>query len=298
MSNFDAKTMLGEIVLITGADRGIGKETAKGLARMGATVVMACLDLTKANPVGEAIKRKTRNEQIEVMQVDMASLSSIREFVARFCEKYDKLDVLINNAGLLWGGRAETEDGFNRVMATNYFGPFLLTNLLLPTLKQAGEARIINTSSLAHLWGRVNLGDSNSPKIWGFTGPYASSKLALILFTQELSERLKGTNITANAVHPGIVATNIYHIGPVDSWYQKLLIKMTGLVMISPQEGAQTGIYLASSDNVKGVTGKYFYKLHPVFTSLKCRDMKLQKGLWQLSEELTGLSSAAHFCQP
>lgn len=285
--------MQGKTVLITGANRGIGKETTRGLAKLGATIVMACRNLAKANPVGEAIKRETGNGQIEVMQLDVASLSSIRKFVVRFSGKYPKLDVLINNAGLMCGGRGETEDGFNRVMATNYLGPFLLTNLLLPLLKQAGEARIINVSSVAHLWGRIDLNDLNFKKRWVSTGPYASSKLALILFTQELSERLKGTTIMANALHPGVVATNIYRIGPLDSWYQKLFIKITGLVMISPGEGAQTSIYLASSDDVRGVTGKYFYKRNPSYVAPKCRDMKLQKGLWQLSEDLTGLSAAS-----
>ena len=202
--------------------------------------------------------------------------------------------MLINNAGILCGGRKATEDGFSRVIVTISLRHFLLTNLLLPLLKQAGEARIINTSSVAHLLGRIDLSDLNFKKRWVSKWPYASSKLALILFTQELSERLKGTNITANALHPGVAATDIYRIGPVDSWYQKLLKKMTGFAMISPAEGAQTGIYLASSDDVRGVTGKYFYKMHPGHVSARCRDIKLQKGLWQLSEELTGLSTASN----
>jgi len=289
MSNRDLQTIRDKIVLITGANRGIGKETARGLARMGATIVMACRNLSRADPVAAAIKRETGSEQIEVMQLDVASLRSIRELVARFGGKYQKLDVLINNAGIMCWGRAETEDGFNRVMATNYLGPFLLTNLLLPLLKQSGEARIINTSSVTHLWGRIDLDDLNFKKKWVSTGPYASSKLALILFTQELSERLKGTNITVNALHPGVVATNIYRIGPLNSWYQKFFIKILRLVLISQTEGAQTSIYLASSDDIKGVTGKYFYKMNPSFVSPRCRDTKLQKGLWQLSEKLTGL---------
>jgi len=294
MSNRDEQIMQGKIVLITGANRGIGKETTRGLARMGATIVMACHNLTKADPVGEAIRRETGNEQIEVMQLDVASLSSVREFVVRFRQKYQKLNVLINNAGIMCGGRGQTEDGFNRVMATNYLGPFLLTNLLLLLLKQTEEARIINVSSVAHLWGGIDLGDLNFKKRWVSTGPYASSKLALILFIQELSERLKGTNITANALHPGIVATNIYRIGTLDSWYQALFIRILRLVLLSPTEGAQTSIYLASSDGVRGVTGKYFYKRNPTYASPKCRDMKLQKGLWQLSEDLSGLSAVSH----
>ena len=250
---------------------------------------MACRNLNKSNPVCEAIKQESGNEKIEVMQIDLTSLSSIREFVDQFCRKYRQLNVLINNAGAIWGGKEATVDGFNRVMATNYLGPFLLTNLLLPVLKQTPESRIVNVSSVAHMWWRINLNDLNLKRRFSFTGPYASSKLAVVLFTQELAERLRDTNITVNALHPGVVATNLYRIGPEGSWYQSLFSRIVKFVMISPEEGAQTSIYLASSDLVRGVTGKYFYKLHPVWVSPKCRDKKLQKSLWQLSERLTGL---------
>ncbi len=293
MSNLDTQTMQGKIVLITGANSGIGKETARGLAKMGAAVVMACRNLTKANLVGEAIKRESGNAQIEVMQLDLTSLRSIRELVGQFREKHQQLNVLINNAGIMCGGGGETEDGFNKVMATNYLGPFLLTNLLLLLLKQTKGARIINVSSIAHLWGRIDLNDLDLKKRFRLSGAYSSSKLAVILFTQELSERLKQTDITVNALHPGVVATDIYRIGPEGSWYQELFRKVLSLVMISPRDGAQTSIYLASSDDVRGVTGKYFYKLNPSFVSPKCRDIKLKKGLWQLSEKLTGLYEAS-----
>jgi NAD(P)-dependent dehydrogenase (short-subunit alcohol dehydrogenase family) len=293
MSNPDMQAMQGKIVLITGANSGIGKETTRGLAKMGAAVVMACRNLTKAVPVCEAIKRESGNARIEVMQLDLTLQRSIREFSSQFRRKYQQLNVLINNAGVMCARGRETEDGFNRVMATNYLGPFLLTNLLLPLLKQTPEARIVNVSSIAHLWGRIDLNDLNLKRKCKFGGPYASSKLALIFFTQELSERLKQTGITVNALHPGIVATDIYRIGPEGSWYQAVFRKILRLVMISPQDGALTSIYLASSEDVKGVTGKYFYKLNPSFFSPKCRDRQLQRGLWQLSENLTGLSDAS-----
>jgi NAD(P)-dependent dehydrogenase (short-subunit alcohol dehydrogenase family) len=293
MSNPDTQVMQGKIVLITGANSGIGRETARGLAKMGAAVVMACRNLTRAVPVCEAIKRESDNTQIEVMKLDLTSLRSVREFTSQFREKHRQLNVLINNAGVMCAGGGETEDGFHRVMATNYLGPFLLTNLLLPLLKQTNEARIINVSSIAHLWGRIDLNDLNLKKRFRLSGAYSSSKLAIILFTQELSERLKQTGITVNALHPGVVATDIYRIGPEGSWYQALFRKILSLVMISPQDGAQTSIYLASSDDVRGVTGKYFYKVNPRFVSPKCRDMQLQKGLWQLSAKLTRLSEAS-----
>lgn len=283
-----AQNMQGKIVLITGANSGIGKETTRALAKKGAVIVMACRNLNKANPACEAIKQESGNEKIEVMKIDLASLSSIKEFVNQFCQKYQQLNVLINNAGVMCAEREETAEGFNRVLATNYLGPFLLTNLLLPLLKQTPESRIVNVSSVAHLWGHIDLNGLNLGKRFSFTGPYASSKLGLIFFTQELAERLKDTNITVNALHPGVVATNLYRIGPEGRWYQSLFSRIVRWVMISPAEGAQTSIYLASSDLVRGVTGKYFYKQNPTWVSPKCRDKKLQKSLWQLSERLTG----------
>ena len=286
-----ARDMQGKMILITGANSGIGKETTRALAKKGAVIVMACRNLNKANPVCEAIKQESGNEKIEVMQMDLTSLSSIKEFINQFCQKYQQLNILINNAGVMCAEREETTERFNRVMATNYLGPFLLTNLLLPLLKQTPESRIINVSSVAHLWGHIDLNDLNLEKRFSFTGPYASSKLAIVFFTQELAERLRNTNITVNALHPGVVATNLYRIGPEGRWYQSLFSRIVSCVMISPEEGAQTSIYLASSDLVRGVTGKYFYKRHPIWVSPKCRDKKLQKGLWQLSEQLTGLSN-------
>jgi NAD(P)-dependent dehydrogenase (short-subunit alcohol dehydrogenase family) len=283
--------MQGKIILITGANSGIGKETTRALAKKGAVIVMACRNLNKANPVCEAIKLESGNEKIEVMQLDLASVSSIKEFINQFCQKYQQLNVLINNAGVMCAEREETAEGFNRVMATNYLGPFLLTNLLLPLLKQTPESRIVNVSSVAHLWGHIDLNDLNLGKRFSFTGPYASSKLALVFFTQELAERLRDTDITVNALHPGVVATNLYRIGPEGRWYQSLFSRMVRCIMISPEEGAQTSIYLASSDLVRGVTGKYFYKQNPTWVSPKCRDKRLQKGLWQLTERLAGLSN-------
>ena len=286
-----AQDMQGKIILITGANSGIGKETTRALAKKGAVIVMACRNLNKANPVCEAIKQESGNEKIELMQIDLASLSSTREFINQFYQKYHQLNVLINNAGVMCAEREETAERFNRVMATNYLGPFLLTNLLLPLLKQTPGSRIINVSSVAHMWGHIDLNDLNLKKRFSFTGTYAPSKLALVFFTQELAERLRDTNITINALHPGIVATNLYRIGPEGKWYQSLFSRIVRCVMISPEEGAETSIYLASSDLVRGVTGKYFYKLHPVWVSPRCRDKKLQKSLWQLSARLTGLSN-------
>lgn len=281
--------MHGKIVLITGADGGIGREITKALAQKNATIVMACLDLTEANPVCEDIKQESGNMHIEVMLLDLASISSIREFVKQFSQKYQQLNVLINNAGVFCMKREETQDGFEKTIGTNYLGPFLLTNLLITLLKQTPEARIINVSSNAYFQGQIDLHDLHFQKKYHGFKAYAASKLAIVLFTQELAERLKDTGIAVNALHPGHAATNIWNIWP-GKWYQALLNKIIKWFMISPQQAAQTSIYLASSDEVKNVNGIYFDKKKPKDVSPNAKDMQLQKGLWQLSEKLTRLA--------
>jgi len=281
--------MQGKTVLITGADGGIGSETTKALARKGTTIIMACIDLNDAKPVYEAIKQESGNEKIEMMQVDLASLSSIREFARQFSQKYQQLNVLINNAGVFCWKREETQEGFEKTMGVNYLGPFLLTNLLLPILKQTPGARILNVSSNAYFQGKIDLNDLHLRKKYMGFKAYSSSKLAIVLFTQELAERLKDTDITVNVLHPGHAPTNIWNMWP-GKWYQALLFKILKMLMNPIVDAAQTSIYLASSDEVKGVSGKYFDKKKPKDVSPKCRDMQLQKGLWQLSEKLTGLA--------
>jgi retinol dehydrogenase-12 len=284
--------MQGNIVVITGANSGIGKETAKALAKKGATIVMACRNLDKSIPVCEAIQKESGNRQVEVMELDLASLRSVRAFTDNFLASYPRLDVLINNAGVFCLRREETEDGFERTMGVNHFGPFLLTNLLLPMIKQTPEARIVNVSSDAHYSGEIDLDDINYRRKYPAFGykAYGASRLATVLFTQELAERLGGSGVTANSLHPGAVATNIWSIGPKNKAYQQVIRRITGLFMLSPEEGAQTSIYLASSEDVKGVTGKYFYQNRPREVSGKCKDLQLQKYLWQISEKLTGLA--------
>jgi len=280
--------MQGKIVLITGADGGIGRETTKALAQKGATIVMASLNpATEGIPVCKAIKQESRNPNLEVMQLDLASLDSIREFARQFSQKYKQLSVLINNAGIYCTNREETKDGFEKTIGVNFLGPFLLTHLLLPVLKQTPGARIINLSSNAYFQGKINLSDLHLKKRYHGFKAYASSKLAIVLFTQELAERLQDTGITVNALHPGHVATNIWNMWP-GKWYQALLFKVITWFAHSPQEAAETSIYLASSHEVKGITGKYFEKKKiKEKVSPKSKDRQLQKALWQLSEKLT-----------
>ena len=283
--------MQGKTVLITGADGGIGRETTKGIAKKGATIIMACIDLDDAKPVCKDIKEESGNKNIEMMQVDLASLISIREFATQFSKRYQQLNVLINNAGVYCAKRGETKDGFEKTMGINYLGPFLLTNLLLPILKQTPEARIVNVSSNAYFQGKIDLNNLHLKKRYQGFKAYSASKLAIVLSTLELAERLKdtGVTVTVNALHPGHVATDIWNMWP-GTWYQELLFKIIRRFAKSPEEAAQTSIYVASSDEVKGITGTYFDNKNPKALSPKCNDVRLRKGLWELSEKLTGLA--------
>jgi NAD(P)-dependent dehydrogenase (short-subunit alcohol dehydrogenase family) len=285
--------MKDKIVLITGANSGIGKETTRALAKKGATIIMACRNLEKAEPVCEMIQKESKNPNIEVMKLDIASLKSIRNFTQEFSARYQKLNVLINNAGIFCMKREETEEGFEKTMGVNHLGHFLLTYELLPILEKTSEARIINVGSDAHFSGDLDLNDLHFKrrKYSGFKA-YASSRLATIFFTQELAERVKEKDITVNALHPGHIDTNMWNIWqPQRRWYHSLLIRLIKLFLISAEEGAQTSIYLASSEEVKGVTGKYFAKKRLKAVSKKCSDIKLQKELWELSERLTGIGN-------
>jgi NAD(P)-dependent dehydrogenase (short-subunit alcohol dehydrogenase family) len=282
--------MKDKVCLITGADGGIGREITKGLAQTGATIVMGCIDLPGAGPVCEMIKKETGNTNVEMMQIDLASLKSIRAFVKQFSSKYRGLNVLINNAGVYCAKREETEDGFEKTVGINYFGPFFLTNLLLPMLRQTPEARIINVSSNAYFQGKMNLNDLNLQKRYQGFKAYSASKLAIVLFTLELATRLKDTGVTVNAVHPGHVATDIWNMWP-GTWYQALLFKVIRRFAKSPEEAAQASIFLASSDEVRGVTGKYFDNKATKEVSPLCNDLQLRKELWGVSEKLTGLAS-------
>jgi len=261
------------------------------LAKKGATIIMACRNLEKAEPVCEMIQTESKNPNIKVMKLDLASLKSVRNFIQEFKARYQKLNVLINNAGVFCMKREETEEGFELTMGVNHLGHFLLTYELLPILEKTPEARIINLSSDAHFSGDLDLDDLHFKRrrYSGFKA-YGSSRLATVFFTQELAERLKEKDITVNSLHPGQVDTNMWDLwGAQRRWYSSLLYGMMKLFLISAEEGAQTSIYLASSGEVKGMTGKYFAKKRMKAASKKCADIKLQKELWQLSERLTGI---------
>jgi len=280
-----------KIVLITGANSGIGKETTRALAKEGATIIMACRNLEKAELVSKMIQKESKNSNIEVMKLNLASLKSVRNFVWEFKARYQKLHVLINNAGVFCMKREDTGEGFEKTIGVNYLGHFLLTFELLPLLEATPEARIINLSSNAHYSGDLDLDDLHFKKRkYSGIKAYAASRVATILFTRELAERLKGKDVTVNVLHPGSVNTNMWDLWKERRrWYYSILHSFIKFFLISAEEGAQTSIYLANSSEVKGITGQYFVKKKIKEASRKCSDIRLQKELWQTSKRLTGI---------
>lgn len=280
--------MQGKVCIVTGANSGIGKVTTLGLAQMGATVVMVCRDQTKGEEAQHEIKTKSGNDAVHLMLADLSSQASIRQLVENFQQHHKQLHVLINNAGVLNLIRQETVDGLEMMFAVNYLAPFLLTNLLLDELKASAPARIVNVSSNSHRSGYIKMDDLQSEDSYKFLRSYGQSKLALVLFTYELARKLQGTGVTANCLHPGFVATNIGQngVGPAGRRVRKLIFSRLG---INPEEGAKTSIYLASSPEIEGVTGKYFVKSIPVRSAPISYDESLQRQLWEESAKLVNL---------
>jgi NAD(P)-dependent dehydrogenase (short-subunit alcohol dehydrogenase family) len=279
--------MQGKICMVTGANSGIGKATALALAQMGATVVMVCRDRARGEEARSEITTKSRNTAVDLLQADLSSQESIRQLVEHFKQRYTHLHVLINNAGAAFPGRRETVDGLEMTFAVNYLAPFLLTNLLLDMLKASAPARIVNVSSNSHKSGYIQMDDLQEEKHYRSMRVYGQSKLAVVLFTYELAGRLQGTGVTANCLHPGFVAT---HFGQRDAGPAfRLLVKLIGRFGTSPQKGAKTSIYLASSPEVEGVTGKYFVKSIPKRSAAISYDESLQRQLWEQSAKLVNL---------
>jgi NAD(P)-dependent dehydrogenase (short-subunit alcohol dehydrogenase family) len=280
-------SMQGKICMVTGANSGIGKATALELAQMGATVVMVCRDRARSEEARSEITTKSRTNAVDLLQADLSSQQSIRQLVENFQHHYTHLHVLINNAGAAFTGRRrETVDGLEMTFAVNYLAPFLLTNLLLDMLTASAPARIVNVSSNSHEAGYIQLDDLQAEHHRPMRA-YEQSKLAVVLFTYELARRLQGTGVTANCLHPGFVAT---HIGQSDAGPAfRLLVKLIASFGTSPQEGAKTSIYLASSPEVEGVTGKYFVKSNPKRSAAISYDESLQRHLWEQSAKLVNV---------
>ena len=277
--------MSGRICMITGTTSGIGKATALGLAKMGATVVMVSRDEARGRAARNDIKKITANESIDLIVADLSSQESIHNLSEDFRDKFQNLHVLINNAGLTAEHQTLSVDGIDKLFAVNYLAPFLLTNLLLDLLKASAPARVVNVSSGAHSFGRINFDDLQGKKRSAMRA-YGDTKLALQLFTNELARKLEGTGVTVNALHPGVVATNI-NSRDSSPFMLRLFWKILKPLMSSPEKGAQTSIYLASSPEVDGVSGKYFVKKKETKSSKESSDESISQRLWQVSAELT-----------
>ncbi len=275
--------MHGKICMITGANSGIGKATALSIAEMGAVVIMICRDKNRGESAQKEIINETGNKSVDLLICDLTSQESIYKLVENFKKKYQKLHVLINNAGVVKTNRTLTIDGFETTFAVNYLAPFLLTNLLLDILKKSVPSRIVNVSSGIHKNGNINFDDLQAENKYRSYKAYGQSKLALILFTYELSKKIKGTGVTVNALHPGFTRTNI---GRDYSVFIRAFTKLSK----NPKKGAETSIYLATSPEVEGITGKYFIKKQQTMSSKDSYNKELAKELWKVSLELTKLN--------
>lgn len=273
-------------VLITGATSGIGKATAIALAKKGFEVVFIARNLLKAERLKQEIKNVSNIDNVDFIIGDLTSLSQVRRCIQTFKKRYQRLDVLINNAGVCLPERRITEDGFEETFQVNHLSHFLLTNLLLDELHKAPQARIINVSSAVYKSAVFELGNLQREKSFSSFGTYSNTKLLNILFTKELAERLKGTGITANTLHPGVVRTNF---GSEIKGFHKSLATLFKPFFLSPEYGASSSVYLASSDEVKTTTGKYFEKCKVVELENEYLNAANQKILWEKSFEYCGL---------
>ena len=281
--------MQGRTCMVTGSGSGIGKATALGLAKMDASVVMVCRNRERGEASMNEIIRKSGNQKVSLMIADLSSQNSIRKLVENFAARYGKLNVLVNNAGVFLAKRHLTEDGIEMTFAVNHLAPFLLTNLLLPTLKTNTLPRVVTVASSAHYGATIDFDNLQGERHYSGFRAYSQSKLANILFTHELARRLKETNVTANCLHPGVVRTNL---GKNNWWVFRLALFLFAPFILSPEKGARTSVYLASSPVVEGVAGKYFAKQKVAKSSNESNNEIMSKKLWEVSAELTHVSSA------
>jgi retinol dehydrogenase 14 len=278
----------GKTILVTGATNGIGKAAALAFARQGAHVALTARDEARGRATLEEIKAATGNDNIELYIADLSKQADVRKLAAEFSAQHETLDVLLNNAGGVFDTRLTTADGLEMTFALNHLAYFLLTNLLLETLKRTPNARIINVSSSAQGLGKLNFDDLQSTKFSSF-GAYSMSKLANVIFTYSLAKRLEGTGVTVNALHPGNVATGFGDNSK--SAVMRFIYSVIKRFSITPESGADTAVYLASSPDVAGKTGGYYEKRKLKRSNPVSYDAAVQERLWLESAKLTGLST-------
>jgi NAD(P)-dependent dehydrogenase (short-subunit alcohol dehydrogenase family) len=285
MLNNKSKLLNGKICMVTGANSGIGKATAIGLAKRGASLVLVCRDQTRAENAIVEIKERTGNDSIDLMIADLSSQKEIHKLVSEFKKKYDNLHVLINNAGVNLHQHTLTDDGIETTFAVNYLAHFMLCNLLFDTLQKSAPSRIINVASSVQAKS-IDFDDINMINHYRQLKAYSQSKLAVILFTYEFAKKVEGTGVSVNCLHPGYVKTKmIRNFRP----FVKYFYHLVGLFMLTPKKGAKTSIYLASSPEIDGTSGKYFKKKKEVESVKISYDEDTAKKLWELSVQLTDL---------
>lgn len=280
--------MTDKVCIITGSNSGIGKETARALARMDANVIMVVRNRERGEEARTEIAKTTGNTSLELMMCDLSSKQEIGRFAREFQNNHERLDVLDNNAGAVFNKREVTVDGFERTIAVNYLAPFLLTHELLPVLKSSAPSRVINITSGLHKSGVIDFEDLQSTKHYKGMTAYQNAKLMVLMFTYELARRLGDTGVTANVVHPGFVATNLG--SNAGSRGTSIMFKMVRPMQIPPEKGAETSVYLASSPEVEGINGKYFTKKQEQRSSELSYDLDLQRRLWEATEGMLGIS--------
>ena len=285
--------LIGRTILITGATNGIGKVAALELAKQGATVVIIGRSQAKTTQVVQQINEQSKNSAVDGLIADLSSLSEVRGLAQAFRQKYPHLHVLINNAGGIYANRKISSDGYEYTFALNHLAYFALTNLLLDMLIADAPSRVINTSSNAHVGSRLDFNDLQNEHHYGYGGyrAYGQSKLANLLFTYELARRLSSTTVTANAVHPGPVASGF---GMNNNGAMKLGMNIFHQFALTPEQGADTLIYLASSPEIEGISGKYWTNRKAISSSPESYDEDAQKRLWVVSAQMAGLAETIH----
>jgi len=281
--------MGGKIVVITGGTGGIGKATATGLATLGARVGITGRDPARAEQAAADIRAASGNPAVDAFAADMTSQNELRQLAAVVLEAYPRLDVLVNNVGGFWAHRHSTADGLERTFALNHLAPFLLTNLLLDRLKASAPARVITVSSGAQSMGRIEFDDLQGARSYSGQRAYNQSKLANVMFTNELARRLHGTRVMANSLHPGVVRTNF---GAEDqAWFFTVISRVVRPLLKTPAQGAQTSIYLASTPDLADVTGQFFTNGKPKRANRIAYDIDMTARLWRVSADLVGMTA-------
>lgn len=280
--------LAGKTFLVTGASSGIGLEAAVKFARRGADLVLTARDRAKAEAALAEVKSRSSSQKVSLLLHDLSTMAGVRALAAEFRATHKRLDVLVNNAGGVSDRRRVTADGFEQTFAVNHLAPFLLTNLLLDMVKASAPSRVVVVASIGHRRGTMDFDDLHFEKGgYAIMSAYGRSKLANILFANELARRLAGTGVVANSLHPGGVATNIWSKAP---WFARPVLSIAKLFMISPEQGGDTIVHVAASPETATVTGTYFEKNKPAKPRADARDEAIAKRLWEASEKLTGLA--------